>query len=632
MSLLLRMLMGVVGTLVVASVVTGVVATSSAEDPAPRETIVINDEGRDPVDKRGENAEEQRDEGEDDEDDIQSVRVDPDTLDDFRDDRRDAREDRRDDRQDRIDDLTTTAATTEAAPDTVAAGTTAPVTVAAATTAPHADDSSGTAAAATTDDAPTRRSGWSVRTRIISAVVLLVLLALTGAGALVYVVEYNRLQEQAVARIDQELDEFAALDQEGIDPETGEAFVDVRALLTTFLQRNVPDENEVLVAWFGGRPREAIPGEDSYVTRRGDFEQTVEEMLAEGGTRHVEVPSYGEAMLTVQSVQAGNDAGALVIVTYLERDRAELRSTMQTYALVALLSLAGITAVAAWQSGRLLAPLRTLRETAEEITETDLSRRIPESGNDDITALTHTLNGMLARLEEAFVGQRHFLDDAGHELRTPLTVLRGHLELMDHDDPDEVAETRALLLDEVDRMSRLVGDLILLAKHDRPDFLTPAPVSVERLTHTLHAKARALAERDWRLDEVGEGIASLDEQRVTQALLQLADNAVKHTVDGDRISIGSAVADGTVRLWVADSGPGVPDELKEHVFERFGRAGVRPDDEGFGLGLSIVRAIAAAHGGRVTVADHHPWTGPDGPRPGAVFTLHLPQEHPWPAS
>ena len=198
--------------------------------------------------------------------------------------------------------------------------------MAAATTAP------GTAAAATTDDAPTRRSGWSVRTRIISAVVLLVLLALTGAGALVYVVEYNRLQEQAVARIDQELDEFAALDQEGIDPETGEAFVDVRALLTTFLQRNVPDENEVLVAWFGGRPREAIPGEDSYVTRRGDFEQTVEEMLADGGTRHVEVPSYGEAMLTVQSVQAGNDAGALVIVTYLERDRAELRSTMQTYA------------------------------------------------------------------------------------------------------------------------------------------------------------------------------------------------------------------------------------------------------------------------------------------------------------
>ena len=90
-----------------------------------------------------------------------------------------------------------------------------------------------------------------------------------------------------------------------------------------------------------------------------------------------------------------------------------------------------MVAFAAWQSGRLLAPLRTLRETADEITETDLSRRLPVTGNDDITALTRTVNGMLDRLEAAFVGQRQFLDDAGHELKTPLTVLRGHLELLD---------------------------------------------------------------------------------------------------------------------------------------------------------------------------------------------------------
>jgi two-component system OmpR family sensor kinase len=177
-------------------------------------------------------------------------------------------------------------------------------------------------------------------------------------------------------------------------------------------------------------------------------------------------------------------------------------------------------------------------------------------------------------------------------------------------------------------MSRLVGDLILLAKHDRPDFLSPAPVSVERLTHTLLAKVRALAERDWQLDAAGEGIATLDEQRVTQAVLQLASNAVKHTRDGDRISLGSAVGGGVVRVWVADSGPGIPDDLKGHVLERFGRGEVRADDEGFGLGLSIVRAIAEAHGGRVTVADHRPGD----PRPGALLTLHLPQEHTWPAS
>lgn len=431
-----------------------------------------------------------------------------------------------------------------------------------------------------------------------------------------------------MTRVEQELDEFAKLDAEGIDPGTGDPFTDVGSLLETFLVRNVPDENEVLVAWYGGRPRTALPGEDSYVRRNGAFEELVDSMLVDGGTRQVVAPGYGDAMVTVQRVRAGDEEGALVIVSYLERDRAELRSTFRTYALVGVAALAVITAVAFWQSGRLLSPLRTLRETADGISESDLSLRIPEQGNDDITALTRTINGMLGRLEEAFVGQRQFLDDAGHELKTPLTILQGHLELMDPTDPAEVAETRTLLLDEVDRMSRLVGDLILLAKHDRPDFLSPAPVSVERLTHTLLAKLRALPGRDWQLDGAGDAIATLDEQRITQAVLQLADNAVKHTAEGDRISVGSDVRDGVVRLWVADSGPGIPDDLKGHVLERFGRGEVRADDEGFGLGLSIVRAIAESHGGQVTVSD----TDPGASRPGATVTLHLPQEHSWPAS
>ena len=157
-----------------------------------------------------------------------------------------------------------------------------------------------------------------------------------------------------------------------------------------------------------------------------------------------------------------------------------------------------------WQSGRLLAPLRTLRETADEITDTDLSRRLPVTGNDDITALTRTVNGMLDRLEEAFVGQRQFLDDAGHELKTPLTVLRGHLELLDVGSPDEIAETRELLLDEVDRMARLVGDLILLAKSDRPDFISRRAVDLTGLTVDVLAKARGLGDRRWSLDETAE--------------------------------------------------------------------------------------------------------------------------------
>ena len=163
---------------------------------------------------------------------------------------------------------------------------------------------------------------------------------------------------------------------------------------------------------------------------------------------------------------------------------------------------------------------------------------------------------MLDRLEAAFVGQRQFLDDAGHERNTPLTVLRGHLELLDTGSPKEVAETRNLLLDEVDRMSRLVGDLILLAKSDRPDFVTTRPVDLAALTADVLAKARGLAERTWSLDGTAEATVSLDEQRITQALLQLCDNAVKHTRTGDDIALGSSYDAEAVRVWVREPGPG----------------------------------------------------------------------------
>ena len=134
------------------------------------------------------------------------------------------------------------------------------------------------------------------------------------------------------------------------------------------------------------------------------------------------------------------------------------------------------------------------------------------------------------------------------------------------------------------------------------------------------AKVSALGDRDWVLAEEGSGIVVVDQQRVTQAVLALADNAVKHTGPGDRISLGSARDGRWLLLWVEDSGHGVSTDDRERIFERFGRATVSPvtdpGDEGFGLGLSIVRAIADAHGGTVGVRDRV--TG------GARFELRLP--------
>lgn len=445
---------------------------------------------------------------------------------------------------------------------------------------------------------------------------------MASAGGLVYVLESARIDSTLRQQIAQEVDELRRLEG-GRDPATGEPFGSADRLLTLFLDRNVTDDDEMLVSYVGGEVRGYSANQfGERILSEMEYTEVVENLEADGGGTEVfQSPTFNEVWVTLVSVQAPATAssGALVIINYADDERSELNRTIQTYAVLTLLFLGLITLLARWRSGRLLAPLTQLRRTAEEIGETDLSLRIPETGHDDITALTRTINDMLARLEHAFVSQRRFLDDAGHELRTPLTVLQGHLELMDPADAHDVAETRALLLDEIDRMSRLVGDLILLAKSDRPDFLTVSSVDLGPLTHTLLSKARVLADRDWVLDDVAERICQLDEQRITQAVLQLTDNAVKHTVEGQQIAIGSSIGDDNVaRIWVRDTGPGVPEAERGHIFERFGRAAVPIGDEGFGLGLSIVRAIAEAHGGQVTVA-----SGPDGA--GAQFELLLPQ-------
>jgi two-component system, OmpR family, sensor kinase len=478
----------------------------------------------------------------------------------------------------------------------------------------------------TTDPGAAGLRGVSVRTRLITAVAALTGLALASAGVFVYTYEAGRIEEAVATQVDQEVEEFRTLQAEGTDPATGKPFTSVEALIDLFLSRNVPDDDETLIGFWGGRARLQSESPHEGYARSAELSEVVTRRLDSGGTERFE-SQHGEVVVTVVPVANSSTSGALVIVNFMREEYGELNQTVTTYALVSALLLLLISGAAAWQAGRLLSPLRTLRETAQDISETDLSRRIPETGNDDITALTRTFNQMLGRLDAAFRGQRQFLDDAGHELKTPLTVLQGHLELLDSDDADEVEATRALLLDEVDRMSRLVDELITLAKTDRPDYYRFDAVELAPYVETLLEKCRALGPRCWVVDDAGAQVAQLDEQRITQAMLQLAQNAVKHTDDGDEIGLGAHVDERGVRLWVRDTGRGVDDADKAHIFDRFSRARVRDDDEGFGLGLSIVAAIARAHGGTVRVDD--------APGRGAVFTLVLPhrrKDEPWPAS
>ena len=180
-------------------------------------------------------------------------------------------------------------------------------------------------------------------------------------------------------------------------------------------------------------------------------------------------------------------------------------------------------------AGRAIAPLQALSRTARTISETDLSGRIPVRGGDEIAELGRTFNGMLDRLEIAFADQKDFLTDVSHELRTPITVIRGHLETLG-DSPREREEAIAVIQDELDRMSRYVDDLLLLAQGAAArTSCGSGPIDLDLFTHDLFAKARSLGDRDWRLDGTGVGIVVADQQRLTQAVMNLAENAVRHT-------------------------------------------------------------------------------------------------------
>lgn len=460
--------------------------------------------------------------------------------------------------------------------------------------------------------APAARRGWrrtvSVRLRITVAVVVLAALALAGAGVAVFALQAKGLDSDVDASIDRDLARFENVAQAGTADSAKE-------LLREALSSAVPSIAEVVVAFWDGKPRlrpEGIGHED--ITADPTFIEAVNRSAADGGGV-IDVDSgAGPLRIAVKPVSDASLDGAIVFAYDLNEVNAELRDTIQTYATVSGIALVVVALGAYVVAGRLLGPLRTLRDTARDISDSDLTRRITATGNDDLTDLSLTFNEMLDRLDNAFTTQRRFLDDVGHELKTPITIVSGHLELMDRHDPAEVDATTDLVLDEVDRMARLVEELITLAKARRPDFLHHEPTDLGDLTDSLLEKMRALGDRDWRLDARADGRVLADGQRITQAVLQLAVNAVQHSSPGSVIGLASELRDGDVALRVRDEGEGIALDQQERIFDRFGRGTL--EGEGTGLGLAIVRAIAEAHGGGVRVASV--------PGEGATFTIRFP--------
>ncbi len=467
------------------------------------------------------------------------------------------------------------------------------------------------------------RAHLTVRARILTAVVALAGLTVLIAGGTAYGLQVRQID----ARIDNSLARaVAALRavEEATGSGTDHPTMDLNALLKESVRTRVPGRNEGVVtllddglAWQAAPETQALPlGQDdelvAYLASRWFGPHASPRTLR---------TSTAEYRFVAVPVHVAHSPGRGLFVVAFDRgaEMRALRDTYVSYVEVGIAALALTTVVAWFVVGRLLRPVRLLRDTARRVTESDLSERIEVGGKDDLSDLARTVNAMLDRLQRAFGSQRELLDDVGHELRTPLTIVRGHLELMDPEDPADVRATQALTLDELDRMHRLVDDLVTLATADRPDFVRLAPTDVGRLTDDVHDKARVLGNRHWVVVARADVTVQLDAQRVTQAWLQLLANAHRFTAPGTVIRLGSEVAGDRLLLWVRDEGPGVPAEEEERVFERFHRGLADRNPHGAGLGLPIVAAIARAHHGRVFLEHPPPHAGP-----GAVFVLDLP--------
>ncbi len=226
------------------------------------------------------------------------------------------------------------------------------------------------------------------------------------------------------------------------------------------------------------------------------------------------------------------------------------RQVLFVLVLVGLLALLAVGGGSWLLLGKALDPVRRMTRTAAAISREDLSRRVEYEGPaDEVGELAATLNDMLGRLDDAFRSQDRFISDVSHELRTPLTIMKGHLQVLDRQtefDPERVREEHAIVLEELDRLNRLVEELLTLARLQRGGVLEWAPVGLDGLLMTLVAQGEHLGDRRWQVDRLPGVTVQGDKDRLTQALLNLMVNALNHTAPGQVVALGGEVAGAAV--------------------------------------------------------------------------------------
>jgi len=349
-------------------------------------------------------------------------------------------------------------------------------------------------------------------------------------------------------------------------------------------------------------------------------------LKAREGYSTVPFPDIGDLRLLKRRVAVGRSPGVTIGVgePLQEVGRAQ-HGIARAFVLAGALALAAALLASYLVGARVSRPLRRMAAIAARVDAGELEPRIHESGGpgNEVRVLADAFNHMLDRLSAAFAGQRAFVADASHELRTPLTVIRGQLEVLGAQSdppPAEVRRVERLVQAEVSRITRLVDDLLLLAKSEERQFLQVESIDLPSFIADLWDGMSLTAERRFELSEIPTGTLRADPDRLAQALRNLARNAIEHTsaprglVRLDVTPIGRE----RVRFVVADDGPGIPTDQRELIFDRFHRTDTARDraSGGAGLGLAIVQAIVAAHAGRVLAGER--------PGGGARVELELP--------
>jgi signal transduction histidine kinase len=332
--------------------------------------------------------------------------------------------------------------------------------------------------------------------------------------------------------------------------------------------------------------------------------------------RHGLHPVIGGAL----GFPAGSPQARLVQVVEQQIISGALHRLLLEY-IAALLAMTAISVIAGWLlAGRALAPLREITATARRVSGENLGERIALSGPaDELRELADTFDGMLVRLDGAFASQRHFVANASHELRTPLAIMRTEVDVALADPDAGNGDLRAMgeaILETVDRCERLIASLLLLARSQATtghEERVDVAVIVGDCVTDLRARAQE-AQVDIRTD-LPSAWVDADPGLLERLIANLLDNGIHHNVPGGSLAVFTEVHEGRVRLTVANGGSRIkPDEAQEltEPFRRLTRAG-----SGFGLGLSIVRSVAEAHGGTVTLSAP--------PAGGLVVNVDLPR-------